>query len=310
MKYLFLSYLNRSGSTLLANILSRSPQICVCPEAEILYNLFLLRPDDKVSGKTIYNYRKILENDAKLQLWKISLEDLLDENKSNLFNFLSILERFKNNHFPEAEYILFKHNYLINLSQANFGENEIYYINLLRDPRSIFASQKNTISPATNKAMCNNAISFSDSWNDYLLKVNNTKTDNSALVYFEDLVEKTSSEIDKIFEFTGSASRWESIRENKPELSNWLSDEYRNIHQNIDFKPNPGVNDKWKGILTPKDLAIFSKHLNYPEKYKTEIVANSKMLMWIYEFYLRIERKFTFFRGKIQDKRLQHKLEK
>ena len=33
MNLLFLAYLNRSGSTFLADLLSRDPRFCVCPEA-------------------------------------------------------------------------------------------------------------------------------------------------------------------------------------------------------------------------------------------------------------------------------------
>ena len=61
MIIILLTYVNRSGSTYLANLLSASDHICVCPEGDKLVSLFLESPD-----KTFR-----LDNQ-----WKVKLEQI------------------------------------------------------------------------------------------------------------------------------------------------------------------------------------------------------------------------------------------
>ncbi|MBN2487229.1 MAG: sulfotransferase [Bacteroidales bacterium] len=258
MKYIFLSYLNRSGSTLLANMLSRSPDICVCPEADILYKLFLKRPEQFIGPQNIIKYKKTLSGDTKFRLWDISSENLLRINRSNLQNFLAILDRFRETHYPSSSCIVFKQNYLYKLSETSLAGNEFYFINLLRDPRAIFASQKTTVSPATGKAMCRNIFVFARSWNSYidgLEKISPWK--KSISVTYENLVTETEITLEKLCRFFGY-SNWVLNMHRKTELSRWLTFEYKNIHTNIDSPPYAGSLNKWKAILKQSEVFALS----------------------------------------------------
>ena len=76
-KYVFLTYRNRSGSTLLASMLNNFPDICSTPEAEILSKLLLIgNAKDPVSNQTIKLIEKAMASDPKLSFWNLKLSDL------------------------------------------------------------------------------------------------------------------------------------------------------------------------------------------------------------------------------------------
>jgi hypothetical protein len=311
LNYLFLSYLNRSGSTFLANLLSKSQSVCVCPEAEILYKLFLVSPTDLVSSCVAKNYVVILNKDKKFRYWKILIETADLENKTHLECFLIILNKFRARNYPASSLIAFKHNYLLNLIGKDLAGNQVFFVNLIRDPKSIFASQKMTISPTTQRPMCSNPLSFADSWNWYLNRIKNMESyPNVASVYFEDLISNADRVMEKLFEFAGIEDNWRAAKNNEPELHHWLSEEYKTIHENIDEKPISTVNDKWKTILKPRELGILARKLRCIEKYHAdEFETNFKSDFW-HEFYLRIDRKIQYLRGITQQRKFNRLIRK
>ena len=69
MTIILLTYVNRSGSTYLANLLSASENICVCPEGDRLVSLFLENPGVPFHYNTQWETKlsKILRSDGKLK---------------------------------------------------------------------------------------------------------------------------------------------------------------------------------------------------------------------------------------------------
>jgi hypothetical protein len=289
----------------MANLISRSPEICVCPEAEILFKLLLTEPDKLLSACMIKNYVQILKSDSKFRLWKISIDKLFLKNKTNLENFFQILENFQKQNYKDAHIIAFKHNYLFKLARYDFKENQVLFFNILRDPRSIFASQKITVSPNTGNPMCKNALSFSDSWNKYNQKINNLESNNAKTIYFEDLTAHTDLVMNDIFEFAGCNNKWESVKGNQNELSKWISDEYKLIHRNIDECPKPEVSEKWKRVLKKREMAILVHHIQTIDNYNIGTDNEYKWIFRLYELFLRIARKISYYRGIIQDKKFK-----
>jgi hypothetical protein len=311
LNYLFISYLNRSGSTFLANLLSRSQEVCVCPEAEILYKLFLTRPTDLVPSCFAKNFVKVLNKDNKFRWWKITIDTSDLENKSHLECFFIILNKFRTLHYPASRFIVFKHNYLLNLIEEDFTGNQVFFVNLIRDPKSIFASQKVTISPATQKPMCRNPISFADSWNFYLARIKSMESNlNVASVYFEDLISTTDAVMEKLFDFAGIEDSWNTAKGNLPQLSPWISEEYKNIHKYIDEKPIVQVNEKWKTILMPLELGILARQLKFVEKYNTDSPEMYFKANFWYEIYLRFGRKIQYIRGIKQQRKFNRLIRK
>jgi len=79
LNLIFITYVNRSGSTYLANIFSKYDEVLVCPEADILINKFLINPSKSFKFNDLEKNRikKIVDQDNKLKLWNISFNNLL-----------------------------------------------------------------------------------------------------------------------------------------------------------------------------------------------------------------------------------------
>ena len=99
MRIIFITYINRSGSTYLSNLFSKSGDILVCPEADILVDLFLVNPEKKFSltnNKELLN--QIISYDKKLKYWEIHAADIQLPQKpfTNFDLFIAILISYKN----------------------------------------------------------------------------------------------------------------------------------------------------------------------------------------------------------------------
>src|SRR4030042_6435334 len=112
MNFLFLTYVNRSGSTYLANLLDSSPKILACPEGDMLVSFFLENPGDlfKFNKNIEDKLLKIFTEDTKLRYWckEESFFTGLEKAVNNLEAFITILINYKNQVKPNAEFILFK----------------------------------------------------------------------------------------------------------------------------------------------------------------------------------------------------------
>src|SRR4030042_639020 len=156
MNFIFLTYVNRSGSTYLANLLDSSPKILACPEGDFLVTFFLENPGGKFrfDDKTRSRLTNIFSTDIKLQCWREgkSFFSGLEKAINNLEAFLTILINYRNQVKPDAEFILLKAEriiYLVRKIQKVSIKHTIRFISIIRDPRAVFASQKRTCFPET-----------------------------------------------------------------------------------------------------------------------------------------------------------------
>jgi hypothetical protein len=259
MKFIFLTYLNRSGSTFLANQLSKTTDICVCPEAEILYHLFLTEPlktlllnDEKKT--CILNE---LEKDKKFALWKlprIEISNQITSCRNNLEVFIAILSLYSKKVNPKASHILYKNSLLIDLlpkiPKSLIKKYNLTWISLLRDIRAVYLSQSIVISPFTGKPMCNNWYTLAKQWNAFLKK----SSLYSMLKYFimlkyEDLILDTTRVMKEITFKLQVDYQLNWIYERKGVINELLSQEYISIHPLIDQMPDKSRIDRWKYIL-------------------------------------------------------------
>lgn len=309
MKYIFLSYLNRSGSTYLANLLSRSPEICVCPEAEILYELLLVKTALIISKKKAIKFEKILREDKKLKLWRICSKQLITADKSCFENFLEILNTYRGIHYPDAEIILFKHNYLFNL-EHHFKLIDCFLINLIRDPRGIYTSQKNTISPVTKKPFSRNVLAFSDSWNKLLMGILKIQDIRSAItIRYEDLINETDEIMDKLTIQFNLKERWDKFKLNPSQLIKWISPEYRIIHPYIDELPKPSSINKWQVLINEYELKVLNNNIVQNKFYPQISKMKQSKSYGLYILILRFDRKVIYIKSLILKKlRLLYKL--
>lgn len=261
-KIIFLSYINRSGSTYLLNLLSKIKGIFVCPEANILYDLFLKHPLTSNNCSASFNkkFHHAINYDIQLKYWKIDQyfkDGKMPEGENNLCKFLDILEKCKESFNPTAKYIVYKHNNLftlINKVPEPF-KKRIFFLSLIRDPRGIFVSQKTTISPYTKKTINNNPLLLAYSWNDMVNFSNKSKNKNLMLLKYEDLVQNQSKILGAIIH---QLLKHEFIYET--DFCNWIENRLpfveRSMHPSIMKNPQMGNINKWLNQINPVDLSL------------------------------------------------------
>lgn len=254
--------MNRSGSTFLVNQLSKVPDICVCPEADILYELLLLDPNRIIRNKDIYKWNILLENDYKFKNWGLPIQSLLNEKVSGertLTLFIRIIIDFQRKNFPHSKIIVFKQNFLYRLASnvKNHNGIDFFYISLIRDPRGIYHSQKNTVTPQTRKVMCKNPLILIREWNEYVKMHQYLLHDkNFRLLFYEDLILDYENTINSLFDFLDIQKQYKTYINFATTHSTWIQKNDSFMHPNIDKDPIFENISKWQGKLTKKELAI------------------------------------------------------
>jgi len=269
MKILFLTYVNRSGSTFLANQLSKSPDICVCPEAEILYPMFLKNPFLEFSSDTKKFWIIIneLERDKKFSLWNFNRVELFDQisaSRNNLEIFIAILSFYSRKNKPTASIILYKNTQLIDLiakiPEAVIKSYNMMWIALMRDIRSVYLSQSITISPFTGKPMCTNWYTLAMNWNSFINQTYEySALNNFSRFKYEDLIMDTHMVVNNITAVLGVNFQLNWISDKKGEITEILSQDYRSIHPMINDIPDESKIHKWKQELpaSKQDFLVY-----------------------------------------------------
>jgi hypothetical protein len=304
MKHLILvTYQNRSGSTLLLNLFSRDKNLTTCPEAEILIDLLLSSPSKRVCNASP-SILELLENDKKLISWGLPTS-IYKSNNHNLTYFdlfLNIISAYKNTRAPNSQVILFKgtniskhYEKIKNLCESKGIKTNL--IRIIRDPRAIWASQKRTISPTTNRKMSENPLDVARSWSCWIEQT--SKYNDIITLKYEDLILKGEDE------FSLLCKQLElDFKIDYPSGTHYnnLTDEHKNIHPNI-TKP-----------LDQERITAWSKELSKYSICTIEKICREQMVAFNYElichkkpagfkmllFSLRVFSKIRFLRGKLR----------
>jgi hypothetical protein len=283
------------------NQLSKSSEICVCPEADVLYDLLLKNPNAIISEQEA-NYLSIkLLKDVKFKQWKINLGPIEFLNKTKINLFYSILELFRNQHFKTAEILIFKHNYLLDLFDKLEDKKELKWICLFRNPNAIYASQKNTPSPFTKKAMCKNPLSLIDQWNNFYIKSHKLKhTTDCYIIIYEELLTTMNDTMQRLFSFLSVNEKWLDCNSQKGVSTEWLSEDYQIIHPFIDKNPKLEFINKWQDRIKNYELNILEKHKIKNEFYPLSTTLKISSYYPFYILYFRAERKFQYLKKRIK----------
>ncbi len=261
MRFIFLSYVNRSGSTFLANQLSKSKEICVCPEAHILLELFLISPHKTIHPKTKDRLKKLFIDDKKYNNWRLDAEALKDI-KSNFTNFdcfCHIINYYLKINAPAAHIIVFKAERLIelynNYTSPSLFQKNILWISLIRDCRAVYNSQRRTNWPGSNKKMSNNPVRTAIFWKTFVKKtVSYQKQNNFLVIKYENLISQpdiTISEIGLYFNI-----KLTNLLAKSGTLFPRLHTDHKKLHCNIDSLPIEDKITKWEFLQKKNDTKL------------------------------------------------------
>ncbi|MBN2522480.1 MAG: hypothetical protein JXB24_04360 [Bacteroidales bacterium] len=253
---LFLS-INRSGSNLILNELSKNPEILVCPEAEALVNHFLLHQNNCISLKSFERIKRKLANDYKFTNWSLNISSLqLNDSVKTYFDaFILILCKYLYQVKPDARIVIFRAERLFqlvdNLSRKNIITYEIKVLCLIRDIRAIYASQKNTVNPDSGKTMSSNPIRTTKYWIWYIQSIQHLSGFYFYQIRYENFILEYNESLIQIFNMLGA-----SVKPLKPtgDLYERMLDQHKKIHKNCTKYPIASRIIAWQQNLSKYEI--------------------------------------------------------
>lgn len=269
MRLVFITYLNRSGSTYLANLLSCSPGICVCPESDILVRLFLEDPAANLLSKpgSVQRVMDAIEEDKKTVQWEFDagLGSCLEDAGSNLGSLIRILGYYRDREKPGAETVVFKAERIAALigrimHQGNIMPYvEISFISMVRDPRGVIASQLRTTIPGTDLRMASSPVRASIFWKENIRHIRKFGNDssNQLVVKYEELLENPAGVLGKLGAFIGHDLAGSDP--SRGDLLKKLSEEYRKIHSLAGQAPQKDRSDAWNTELGRNEVILIER---------------------------------------------------
>lgn len=301
MKFVFLSYLNRSGSTFLVNQLSKLPALIVCPEADILYDQLLCNPNEILLPEKSAQIVSTLEKDKKFSVWKMNLQNFESFSGTRFDLFQQILIAFARTNAPETQIVLFKHNYLYRLF-PNFGNKEGFlFLSLLRHPAAIYSSQTRTISPATGRVMCHNPLALIDQWNSLMhFALSSGKSENHRLILYEEMVETPKETMQSLCEALMIRGKWSDLVHKQGKVSDWLMPDYKAIHLSIDKEPIIEKIDSWKHELGTTTKNLLARKMSKNSFYNFPANKERHIFLICYSLFCRFDRKFLSWKQNIK----------
>jgi len=256
-KLLFISYMNRSGSTFLTSRLN-SNRIVSCPESEVLIDRLLVRPDEACTFSD--KQCKSISRERKLREWDIGekrVDQILKTTKTNFQKFKAILELYRDKVSPEAEIILFKGTDLVfNMTEImnNESSTTMYFIYVLRDPRAVFFSQLNSKNSYTGLPMEVDSVRFSKTWAEHIKAFKSIT--NAHLVQYENLVTEFDHVFAELVEVFGIEQSYMQQKEYRFGISQ------KHLHENVAKSPDKKRINKWKNNLSVFHEAILNENLD------------------------------------------------
>jgi hypothetical protein len=261
-KIIFITYINRSGSTFLVNNLSKSADILVCPEAEILIDLFLntpaeaFNPDRHFSDK-LFN---AIETDPKLKYWGLLKEDIINDitgAKTWFDAFIKFIDAYKKKVKPGSNTIVFKAERLIysyNIIHPLAALYNIRFVALVRDCRAIFYSQNNTCIPETEQIMETNSLRLAKRWNIFMRMAEEyVKDGDFIIVSYESLIKDFNYYLKFVYEKLDI----KPIKtDNKGDLRYRMPASHLTIHDSMENGPEIEKINLWHNRISPDHLYI------------------------------------------------------
>jgi hypothetical protein len=266
MQIVLITYINRSGSTFLANLLSSSKDVCVCPEGDAVVSLFLEAPGEKFSYSIngLQELNKSLESDPKMAIWNIQddVKTWLEKAGTRLEAFFEILKYFRDRNKPDARTVIFKAERISALMEkiihADKGNSDatIKFLSLVRDPRAVVASQMNTCYPGSTVPMSENPVWTAIGWRISQEQIlgSGSGPGSQMILKYEDMISKPE---ETIWELSGFLKAdLTGVSPGKGDLFPRLPGEIRHIHPLADKAALVDRIEGWKSRLTAEKIYL------------------------------------------------------
>lgn len=260
-----LVYEPRSGSTIISKFITENMNAFVLPECSMLISILTrYHVDQNINVEVETNIIKIISRDRKISDWGIEKEAktlLTDKKSKKISDFIKrIVEILKKKYAPAKYLILKKESYLIVFHQLLEIFSDLDIIFVVRDPRAVFASQKNSLYTLTNQPFSTSSIKTAFSWNLQFRRLRSIETDKAEqfIIKYENFVinPKESLKSMKMEDFENG---------NTQEISYLLPRKYKTLHKNVLTPPNHKISLNWES------------NVNWYEKLLIELICYKNM---------------------------------
>jgi len=318
----FLTYMTRSGSTLLARELDKYKTVGVTIEDDI--------PDGLLDGEKVFienekrleEYLNVLFSRPKFRFWNISrnhLQKKFQEEATYPLHIGDILRKLYEIYFLGQNLDIRIHKkgrYYLKIEEVRNYFPEAKFIHLKRDPRAIFNSQKKSKDSRTGKKMNKNVIAFSLGYRKMYNIIRQYENTNFfyALKY-EDLISNTEDEIEQLLNFLEVDNR----EKDNNDYYDKIPDSQKPLHSNVKYPPIEQRKTSWTEELAEAEIAILEFCLKkeisdegyvFSGKKPTSIIQKIKVLGSVTVFFLKYHlakltpgpyRKLSSLKEKIQN---------
>lgn len=293
----FLTYMARSGSTLLAKELDHYRRTGVTIEDDI--------PDGILKGEEVYIQNseeleifidKICEG-KKFREWKISPEKLfakLENNYRYPVRLDSLYRSIYDLYFSESnpEIILHKKGrYYLKVDSVKASFPGAKFIHIIRDPRALFNSQKNSKDSITGKPMETSVVAFALNYRN-MSEIVRKQADNKSfkVVFYEDFIDKKEEIIVSILDFIQLSDRTKGTSgyfERIPEKQRYL-------HDNINYDVLSSRKTGWQEELSSLEISILETCLKRELKEYNYVRSNRQPRNFV-QYFIKVKMVLLFF---------------
>ena len=300
----FLTYLSRSGSTILSRLLNEYDEICVTLEASIppeFMGLKNYKPLKFYDANSLLRYLNNLQETTKLGTWNVDFDRALAFLKDNVWPIEGpdvlrvLLKCYRDLHKPNANFIIYKGSPLMPSEVRKTGEtfSDFKIIHIIRDPRGVYNSQKKNKHPYEKISFSSSPLETSIEWEKAINVTNGIAEEYLLNIKYESLIENTNEELTNIINFLGISKNKNASYGDK--FASVIPLEERSIHKNIKKLPDLKITNKWKEELTKKEILSMELYLSESLKRNGyEYICNHRG-NYLLKIRLRVGWFFSFF---------------
>lgn len=281
MKLIIINYIDRSGSTFLANQIGKYPKVLVFPEAGFFSAYLLKNPLQKFKFNNYLIKRISTLSEEKNNSDQWQLKELINRNRNketvNINVFIEMLKIYAEKHNNKAKLWIFKQTNIFNLMENNKRIKvpgfKIKYVCIIRDPRAVFNSQYKVSRHFPNLPFYKNPLVAAHTWLYFYNKTKSFSGDlDSYIIYYEKLISQCNKELLKLFKFMGLNVSY-NYKVQNDNLFERLSETEKKLHSKINDKPDIMRITAWKEELKPLMIKLIERHT-----LKKEIVPEYELI--------------------------------
>jgi hypothetical protein len=283
----FIVYKARSGSTFLADLLVRHPQIGIAPESNFVpLMLKWARQDYRrvITPVGIQELLDVLYAESKFASWDLNRDSLQTYLTSIVPLEVSgvlaeILRFYCATKYPGSSIFGMKKGgwYTENTELVRKILPESKFIHIIRDGRAVFSSAKRAIHSYKGVSFEVEAAASALRWKRMVKAFDRMRSERNALeIQYEAMITEPRETVSRILKFLDARHDSATIEELLvPQRATFVDERNAHLHPNVGFDPKRSRIDAWKQELNVKEIEAFERVAGRTLSRKGYIVQNT-----------------------------------